>query len=716
MTAPIKRKTRFFRAGGSDQFDIQTVDDLRQLPHLDFKLWAALACPISGLNIDKRSLSLCDSDGDGRVRAPELLEAVAWTLDNLRDTSTLMDGSETLSLDAIDTEREASRDIADTAADILTSLDKADATEISVDDASEALRAFYARPFNGDGIITRDATDDEALQQTIDDIVGLGDAPEDRSEQPGIDADTLGAFFEAARDFADWWQTRQDAEHPKLKADTQAAFDAYTAVRGRIDDYFIRCRLAAFDPNAAEALHVEKESYAALMGTELTDSDEALRRMPLSKTEAGKPLPLNGGINPTWAAPMRAFADAVATPLLGEKTELIETDWNDIKAAFAPFEAWHTQREAAPIDSLDPTRIADLAKSDEEKKLADLIAKDEAEAPKAERIELVEKLVRFHRDIARLVNNYVALREFYVDAKTAAFQNGRLFMDRRECLLCLPVEDDGRHAAQAHRAGLLLAYCDCTRQSDGAQMSIVAAFTDGDAEGLSVGRNGVFIDIDGKDWDATITRVIENPTSVKQAFWTPYRKLIRFVEDQVAKRASESSAKADERLLSGVESAEAATQADAPAPAPAPAKKLDIGVVAALGVAVGGITAAFGVLAQAFFGLGFWMPLGILGLLLAISGPSMLIAWLKIRRRHLAPLLDANGWALNAQCLVSTRQGTRLTRSAHLPRGAKVVLASATEKKSNAGKVILLLILLLGLVAALWLLGHIPHFPSPLGR
>jgi len=41
---------------------------------------------------------------------------------------------------------------------------------------------------------------------------------------------------------------------------------------------------------------------------------------------------------------------------------------------------------------------------------------------------------------------------------------------------------------------------------------------------------------------------------------------------------------------------------------PKPGKlKIDIGVVAALGVAVGGITAALGVLLQAFFGLGVWM-------------------------------------------------------------------------------------------------------------
>jgi hypothetical protein len=82
---------------------------------------------------------------------------------------------------------------------------------------------------------------------------------------------------------------------------------------------------------------------------------------------------------------------------------------------------------------------------------------------------------------------------------------------------------------------------------------------------------------------------------------------------------------------------------------PSQPKKLDIGVVAALGVAVGGITAALGALLQAFFGLGLFMPIGLLGALLLISGPSMLIAGLKLRQRNIGPLLDASGWGRQRQ-------------------------------------------------------------------
>lgn len=50
-----------------------------------------------------------------------------------------------------------------------------------------------------------------------------------------------------------------------------------------------------------------------------------------------------------------------------------------------------------------------------------------------------------------------------------------------------------------------------------------------------------------------------------------------------------------------------------------------------------------------------------------ISLPSMLIAWLKLRKRTLAPLLDASGWAVNGRTLISAKLGRLLTTRATLP-------------------------------------------------
>ena len=92
-----------------------------------------------------------------------------------------------------------------------------------------------------------------------------------------------------------------------------------------------------------------------------------------------------------------------------------------------------------------------------------------------------------------------------------------------------------------------------------------------------------------------------------------------------------------------------------------------------MGVAVGGITTAFGMVVDAFFSLGYWIPLGIIGIILAISVPSVIVAGLKLRMRSLAPILDANGWAINCKASVSALFGSRLTRLANaaLAAGAR---------------------------------------------
>ena len=80
-------------------------------------------------------------------------------------------------------------------------------------------------------------------------------------------------------------------------------------------------------------------------------------------------------------------------------------------------------------------------------------------------------------------------------------------------------------------------------------MSIAAAFTDGDSDFLMVGRNGIFYDRRGQDWDATIVRILDHPISIRQAFWSPYKKLIKFINEQLEKLAAARAAAADEKLL-----------------------------------------------------------------------------------------------------------------------------------------------------------------------
>jgi hypothetical protein len=207
-----------------------------------------------------------------------------------------------------------------------------------------------------------------------------------------------------------------------------------------------------------------------------------------------------------------------------------------------------------------------------------------------------------------------------------------------------------------------------------------------------------------------VTKLVDSPISIRQAFWSPYKKLLRFVEDQVAKRAAEEEKESNDLLTTHAVSAGKAADTGKVDAAP---KKFDIGVVAALGVAVGGITAALGALLQAFFGLGFWMPLGVLGLVLLISGPSMLIAWLKLRQRSIGPLLEANGWAINANARLNVPFGASLTRVAVKPAGSRVDTTDPYAEARRPWKLYLALVVI-GSLAVSWYLGKLDHLlPAP---
>ena len=323
--------------------------------------------------------------------------------------------------------------------------------------------------------------------------------------------------------------------------------------------------------------------------------------------------------------------------------------------------------------------------------VADLIKEDLAVEGEFSRIASVEKLLLCKRDLFRLLNNFVNFSDFYA-RRGAVFQAGTLFLDGRGCTLCIEVADAGKHGALASLSGAYLAYCDCTRPG-GEKLTIVAAFTDGDSDNLLVGRNGVFFDRKGRDWDATITKIVANPISLREAFWSPYKKLARLIEGQFAKRAEKADAEANAQLAKTAEAVGTADKEKPPEKAAEPSK-IDIGTVAAIGVAIGGIGAMVTGVLSTFFGLGMWMPLGLLALMLLISGPAMLLAYLKLRQRNLGPLLDANGWAINGRARINVPFGGALTDVAALPKGAERSLKDPYAEKGRPWRLYAFLLVL----------------------
>ncbi len=696
MASPSQPRWQFFRAGGFDQVKLESGADLMHLDQLDQKLWVALACPTTGLEFDAKTAALIDTNQDGRIRAPELIAAVKWAGARLKNPDHLIKGGDVLPLAAINDATEEGGAILASAQQILTNLGKKDADAISLADASDANKIFADTVLNGDGVILPESAKDKATQAVITEIADCLGTVMDRSGKPGIDQAKVDAFFTECADYEAWIRQSESEAATILPAGeaTAAAAAAVQAIKAKVDDFFGRCRLAAFDSRAVAILNRKEEEYLAVAAQDLSITAEEIASFPLAQVAPGKPLPLKGAVNPAHAAALATLQAAAVKPLLGDKAELTEADWAALQARLAPYATWSAAKTGANVEKLGIARIREILGSKAKETIAALIADDLALEPQATGIANVEKLCRYVRDLHKLCINFVNFRDFYDnDDEPATFQAGTLYLDQRACRLCLPVDDAGKHASMAALAGTYLAYCDCVRKGTDEKRQIVAAFTNGDADNLMVGRNGLFYDRQGRDWDATITKIVDNPISIRQAFWAPYKKLVRLIEEQVAKRA----AAADDAATAKLEST-AATAANVDKAKPAEPKKVDVGAVAAMGVAFGFLMTAFATIAGYATGLlklPFWQVcLAVVGLLLLISGPSMLIAWLKLRKRNLGPILDANGWAVNAKARINVPFGASLTSVAELPPGASITADKFGERPSAWPKFALVVVII----------------------
>ncbi|MCX5789084.1 MAG: hypothetical protein NTX64_11350 [Elusimicrobia bacterium] len=668
---------RFFRAGGIDQVDLRRGEDIADLPALDPKLWVALSCPVKGLEFDERTLQLIDTDGDGRVRVTEILAATRWACKLVKDPAILVSGGESLPLAAIEDKDELGALILASARRVLSNIGKPDAPAIGLADTADTARIFGQTNLNGDGVVPPESASDEGVRKLLEEIVKTMGSEADRGGDPGVSRAKADAFFAQCRAFSDWWRA---AEQPRpgepavllMGADTPAAYAALQAVRGKVDDYFVRCRLAAFDSRAALPLNHGEKAFEAMAAKELTEKSEDIRSLPLARVEAGRKLPLREGLNPAWHVAMNDFQARVAAPIVGkDSTGVTEEDWRRIQAAFGPYERWLCAKPRGTVEPLGLARVREILAAGGEKTVAGLIDQDLALKPQFEAIEAVERLIRYHRDLGRLLKNFVSFAEFYGRGQ-AIFQAGRLYVDGRSCDLCIRVVDVAKHGALASASRTFLLYCECSRKDTPEKIMIAAALTGGDSDHIFVGRNGVFYDRLGRDWDATIVKVIEHPISIRQAVWSPYKRLARFLGEQIEKIASARDKAATEKMGAQLEGhVKAIDEGKEPAKEPPFDVAKFAGIFAAIGLAIGGLAAGVGKLVESFTNLLWWQkPLAILGAFAAISGPSTCIAWLKLRQRNLGPLLDANGWAINGRMSINIPFGAALTSVAKLPTDA----------------------------------------------
>ncbi|MBQ4376723.1 MAG: hypothetical protein II793_03410 [Bacteroidales bacterium] len=630
LTAKEGYDWQYCSLGGVTRVKIASGEDIKHLGELDRKLWTVLSCPVNGLEFDSRTLQLMDSNHDGKLRIDEVVEAAQWITSILTDAETLLSGSDTISLSAL-SDTKLGQKMRATCETILNTLERPLDT-ISLKDVADYKKFIDERYAK------------EVATVATEDIRPYGD-------------------------------------------NTEAVTAAVTALRDKVADYFMRCRLIRFDADCQEAVDVSVERIAAIAAGDVAKASTDIASYPLARPNAEGTLSLDN-INPVWETHIATIREKALQP---DTATITQAQWDEIVAKIDDYTAYIAKQADGQVELLSKGQADDM-----------------------ERYTDADKLLHIYRDFYTLIKNYIFFKDFYQnDPDTKAiFQSGRLYIDQRCCDLCMRIDSIDAHAPMAAASGMYLIYCTCTSRERNATQNIVAVLTDGDVDNMEVGKNAIYYDREGHCWDAVVKKIVDNPISIRQAFWSPYRKFWKWCTDKINKSASEKEDKAFNDLTTKANTVTEDVKVNAAAGPDAEKDKkkedkkasaFDIakfaGIFAAIGMAIGYIGSALAGITKTFSDNPLNILIFIIGIILVISGPSMFIAWTKLRKRNLGPMLNANGWAVNAVILVNVRFGATLTSIAKYPT---IVLDDPfAEKKMPAWKKWLIAIGIIILIAAI---------------
>lgn len=658
-----KYKWTFVNIGGSARVKIDSGEDIAHLSELDPKMWTVLSCPTTGLEIDDKSLVFMDFDNDGKLRIHDVVAVSQWIMNLLKDKDLILKGDSSIDINQINTDNDNGKKLYSSAKQILQNLGK-DTSVISISDTADITAIFAKTRFNGDGVIIEASTDDDALKEIITTIVTITGGSLDRSGIQGINAEQIETFYKNLNDYIAWHDSAVEKPFGDV---TDSVIEAYNALDAKVKDFFMRAKLAVFSPESTASLDVQTSLINNISADNLSTKSDDIANYPLVRISGQTEIDLNAAVNPAWSKYFNIIKNVVDK----DKTSITEDDWTAIGGKFAAYAAWKAAKPANSVETLGIDNIKRILQQDNKASLLEIVAQDIALKEEADNIELVDRFLHIYKDFYRLLKNFVTFHDFYDKSEDvkAIFQSGTLIIDQRACKLCIRINDTAKHSASAAPSGMYIIYCDCTTKTKPAKIQIAAAVTVGDIGALAVGKNGIYYDEDGLEWDAVVTKIVDNPINISQSFWSPYRRMATAIENLINKSAAEKDSKMMAKATAEITAAPAKTTADAKTAATPP---FDIakfaGIFAAIGMAVGMIGTALASIFNGLFALKWWQfILVFVSIILLISGPAMVMAWLKMRRRNIAPLLNANGWAINAVSKISIPFGETLTDIAKYP-------------------------------------------------
>lgn len=653
-------KLVFHNFGGSYQLKIENAEDLEKIQELDETLWAATSVPISNLHCDKKFLTYLDTDKNGRIRTDELKTAQSWLFQLLKNRNGLTEGSDILRLDDIDTSHEEGQKILKAAELILNNLNTPLAKTISLAQIQDEQHIMASAVSNGDGIISPVLKNKGLCQfiQTVMDTIG---SVQDASEKQGINQEHLEEFFHQAEAYLEW---QKKGEIPKSKkkteimfwgVDTPPAYELLTILEKKIDQYFLQCSIVKFDERTKAFMQFQEKEFEEINFRDRDVMKERLKNMSLAIPDPKGELYLDGIINPLYKEKLSDFKIKVIKPALGKVNQLTYQQWEKLKDIFKPYSIWWDSKKGEKVEKLGIDKLHAFIKGPYKKKVSKLITQDLAIAESLKQIENLEKLIYYQKLLLKLSNNFINFSDLYNPECRSLFEAGTLIIDGRIVTFTLRIQDREAHKKIAKNSCMYLLYLEIIgHHNQDSKFEIVAAVTSGTADGLHIGKTGIFFTIDGKEWDARVIDILVNPISPWESVKAPFLKIKEFITKQTEKFNKQRETKLETSLTSANPS------------------NMMRDLLLGGGIAIAALGSAFAYITKALSQVKILHFLGVIGGIVAIILiPSMIMGFAKIRKRDISVILEAAGFSVNLHMRLNAIMGKLFTHTSRLPKGSR---------------------------------------------
>jgi hypothetical protein len=671
---------KYKKYGASYHLVINNTNDLFEVLTLHPSLWISTSAPLNSFTLDKAFLNYVDTDTNNRIICSEVRTSIQWLSNTLKDHQGIDNAYDYFKLEWLASEEvEDCKKIINTVNNILKITDNE--SEINLEQIQAVKANVEKNPVSESGVAIIQAAKNSEIADYMQLVIDVTDGELHPSGTKGVSKNCLDNFNSILNEYIAWYKLYLDAKAKNdsyflpLGDSTKDFFELYSKLKNKISQFFIQCKTYSFSKQASTSDKLQLLNDTEIEQISWKESDKLkafLLDSPLAYPNEAFSVDINKDfVNPLYADELSKFIDLASKLSIDAKSHILdESKWLKIISLLAEYKTWFDKNPCPVLDKVGFESLTNYTDKKFTKSVGHIIALSDGTAKQLNNIRLVEKLVLFQKYIIQFANNFVSFPLLYDPQLKALFEKGSLIIDGRQMNLCIHVEDKNAHIKIAKNSNLYVLYVQVMPANETPYI-VAAPVTNGIKGNLSIGKRGIFIDINKNISDALIIDMIENPISLRETLVYPFKKICNIFTskfDTLNKEADKTLGQLTSNTLDGKITVQEKSikQSKNNVSGFNPAAMLMGGGVA-LAALGSGITYIASKIATVSF---YKIIIAIVVIILILLAPAVISSFIKLKRRDLSSILEGSGWAINAKMTLTRRLCKLFTQYPKWPKRA----------------------------------------------